>query len=74
MGKSEAQRGVATCLRSHSKSDSKASLKLGALDFPSRALPAQPGPLMMGVPPWVGLAGFLEKTPFSPASGQQGCL
>lgn len=60
VGKSEAQRGVATCLRSHSKSDSEASLELGALGFPSRALPALPGPLTVGVPPWVGPAGFLE--------------
>lgn len=64
VGKAEAQRGVATCLRSHTKSNSEASLELGALGFPSRALPALPGPLTVGVPPWVGPAGFLEQHPF----------
>lgn len=52
-----------THLRSHSKSGSEASLELGALDLPSRGLPALPGPLAVGVPPWVGPAGFLEQTP-----------
>lgn len=49
-------------------------MELGALDFSPRVLPALPGPLTVGVPAWVGPAGFLEQTPFPLASGQQGCL
>lgn len=74
VGKSEAQRGVVLCLRSNSESDSEAGMELGALDFSSRVLSALPGPLAVGVPAWVGPAGFLEQTPFSLASGQQDCL
>lgn len=62
-GKSEPQRGVVSHLRSHRKSGSKARLELGALDLPSWGLPALPGPLAVGVPAWVGPAGFLEQTP-----------
>ena len=74
VGKSEAQRAVAICVRSHSESDSEVGMELGALDFSPRVLPALPGPLTVGVPAWVGPAGFLEQTPFPLASGQQGCL
>lgn len=74
VGKSEAQRGVALCLRSHSESDSEVGGELGALDFSPRVLPALPGPLTVGVPAWVGPTGLLEQTSFSLASGQQGCL
>lgn len=60
VGKSEAQRGVALCLRSHSELDSEVGMELGALDFSLRVLPALPGPLAVGVPAWVGPTGFLE--------------
>lgn len=42
----------------------KTSLEQGDFDFSFWGFPCSlPGTLTVGVPPWVGLAGFLEQTP-----------